>query len=697
MTRTLHGDERSEAGASAPIDRPRLFERLCSSTTYPVALLIAPAGCGKSVVLRQYLDRRRDPYRRFALRPEHGGLLGFLRGFAEALNESAPHAITSLAGAYERTTTSPKRGTDLARWMQAHLEDFEGLIAIDDLHLADADPEIARFLSALIERTKGRIRWIVASRSAAGLPVGTWLAYGDADLPLDERDLRFTLDEARETAATLGLAFGDEELSDLLALTEGWPAAMSFALRTSTRSSDLRNVSALTREMIYRFLAEQVYSELDEDERALLEVAIALPTIDVPLLERAGFDRALPMVERLASRTAFMYEESPGIYQCHDLFREFLRHQSALAGKHAMQHVHQRAARALESGGDTEHAIASYAKAGATDDVVRLLERNAFDLLERARGDVVAGAIEVLPESTRRDNATILALRGALQATAGRFVRAESLLRRSLARAGADRNLIAITSLRLASLVANQGGDVTALLSPVGADERHSPAHRAEAFSLLAGQRAVAGDFDPARLALARVEALLPEVESEAVRARALHYAGIAFHHLGAPDQAFRALTLSSESAADLHLFGLASRANAVLSNLALHERDDVNEQLIFAETAAEAAGRAGDAFAMRTALLQTVSGYMRRGDIEKIVEVEQRVATLQTDELAGHYLALFRSIRLAWEGRFAEAHALMATCWERMTFSFDRAISGSEFALFLAVDGENGRASIPG
>ncbi|MGA8100025.1 MAG: AAA family ATPase, partial [Candidatus Cybelea sp.] len=258
MVDLLHLEERTDGGAAAPIERPRLSERLTASEACPITLLIAPAGYGKSVALRQYLGTIREPNVRFALRAEHVTLLGFLRGFTESLRESAPHAITSLAGAYERSTGSPKRAGELASWLHAHLESFAGVIAIDDLHLADDDPEVARFLTSLIERTKGKIRWILASRSTTGLPVGTWLAYRDADLAIDEQDLRFTLGEAREAARGLGLAIRDEELTELLALTEGWPAAMTFALRTSTRSSELRNVSAITREMIYRLLAEQV-------------------------------------------------------------------------------------------------------------------------------------------------------------------------------------------------------------------------------------------------------------------------------------------------------------------------------------------------------------------------------------------------------------------------------------------------------
>ena len=457
MIRTLPNEDRSEFGASASIERSRLIERLAVSAKYPIALLIAPAGYGKSVILRQYLAMLVEPNVRFALHAEHATLLGFLRGLTEALREEAPHAITALAGAYERNASSPKRGADLARWMDAHLESFRGVIAIDDLHVADGDPEVARFVTSLIERTKARIRWILASRSMAGLPVGTWLAYRDADLPISEHDLRFTLDEVRQGARGLRLAIRDEELDELLRLTEGWPAAMSFALRTSTRSSELRNVSALTREMIYRLLAEQVYAALDDEERSLLEIAVALPVIEVTVLERAGFDRALTIVERLRERTAFIHEESPGVYQCHDLFREFLRREAALGGKRAQQLVQRRAAHALEENGDIEHAIASYVASVSSADVLRLLERHGFDLLERARGDIVARAIEAIDEKMRRENPTILALQGALQAVAGKFARAESLLRRALARSGNDRDLTATVSLRLASLMGNQG------------------------------------------------------------------------------------------------------------------------------------------------------------------------------------------------------------------------------------------------
>ena len=265
---------------------------------------------------------------------------------------------------------------------------------------------------------------------------------------------------------------------------------------------------------MYRFLAEQVYVSLDEEERALLEVAVALPSIEVDVLERAGFDRALPIVERLRERTAFIYEESRGVYQCHDLFREFLRHQSALGGKRAQQQVHERAARALEASGDVEHAIAGYAAAASSSDVLRLLEGHGFSLLERARSDVVTRGVEALDDVTRRSNSSALALQGALESVSGKFTRAESLLRRALSHADDNRDIIANASLRLAALMANQGRDVSEVLGDLANDTEQTSDYRAEAFSLVAGQRAASGDLATASRAASLAEASLADVDS---------------------------------------------------------------------------------------------------------------------------------------------------------------------------------------
>ncbi|HEY5348746.1 MAG TPA: AAA family ATPase, partial [Candidatus Lustribacter sp.] len=167
-----------------------MIDRIASAAMQRVVLIVAPAGYGKSVALAQFLDTLAEPYLRYDVLPENAGLLGFLRGLADAVAEAAPDARGTLAGAYEQNAGAPSPGTDLALWMHSHLRTYRGVIAIDDLQVAQSDREVTRFLTSLIERTKGRVQWVIASRATTGLPIGTWLAYGESDLAVDEHDLK---------------------------------------------------------------------------------------------------------------------------------------------------------------------------------------------------------------------------------------------------------------------------------------------------------------------------------------------------------------------------------------------------------------------------------------------------------------------------------------------------------------------------
>jgi LuxR family maltose regulon positive regulatory protein len=686
--RSVRPDGRIDTGgAFVPIARPRVLERFRAAARHPIVLIAAPAGYGKSVALREYLGALTEPWIRFDPTAEHAELLGFLRGLAEAIAPIAPHAVSTLAGAYARSRSSPSRAADLALWMHAHLRGFVGVLAVDDLHVAEGDPSVAAFLVALIDRSKHEIDWIVASRSTAGLPVGTWLAYADTDLAIDERDLRFTLEEAKEAARASHLAIRTEELGELLELIDAWPTALGFALRTSTRSADLRSVAATTREMIYRYFAEQVCAGFDDEERALLAIATALPAIDVDVLEAAGFDRALAIVEGLRERTAFIYAESPRVFRCHDLFRDYFRREIERDGHQRFEAVQERAARALESTGDLERALAAYALAGARADTLRVLEAHGFELIERAQGDVVTRAVDSLAEPVRRENARVLALRAMLQATLGKTARAEALFARAIARAGEDRELVAIASLQLAILLMNHRRDTTELLEPLALDPAQSQNHRAEALSIVTAERAASGDLERARRGIEQIDGMLAGVDSDATRAKVLQRMGFALVKLGEVERAAEVLLEAAELANELHLYSLACRACAVLSNLALHEEDDVGKQLWYAEQASTAATRAGDVFDLQTALLQMLAAEMRLGNAERSREIEAEIARLGTgDPALAVYALANRAIRAGWEGRFEEAHRALFSCMERIHFDFDRVAAGAQCALYLAL-----------
>ncbi|MGA8535516.1 MAG: hypothetical protein WB615_15520, partial [Candidatus Tumulicola sp.] len=260
-------------GRPGIVSRARVVERIAQAATRSVVLVLAPAGYGKSVALDQYLTPLKD-YARFDATRDGAGLL-------ERIAES--------------------------------LEESKGTIVVDGL---DAFEErVLQPFVALVERTKRRTRWILASRSSLGLPIGTWLAYGDCDLPIDRADLSFTLAETSDGAQAIGLEPANGQLRALLEFTESWPVAVHLGLQAYARMPDRRDAFAAIREAAHHYWVEQVYASIDVPERALLAVAAALPDIDVGVLELAGFKTASQITDSFRARTGLLEETGSGAYR----------------------------------------------------------------------------------------------------------------------------------------------------------------------------------------------------------------------------------------------------------------------------------------------------------------------------------------------------------------------------------------------
>lgn len=690
MIRPVRPDGTIETGGVfVPIPRRRVLDRIASAAMQRVVLIVAPAGYGKSVALRQYLKLADGPQVRFDVLPDNAGLLGFLRGLSDALAEIAPDARETLAGAYEKNAASASPGSDLALWMHSHLKAYRGVVAIDDLHVAQDDREVTRFLASLIDRTKGRVQWIIASRSTLGLPIGTWLAYGDSDLAIDEHDLKFSVEEARDAARAFRLAVRDEELYELLNLTDGWATAMTFALRSSTRSIELRNISTMTRDMVYRYLAEQVYETLNEEECRFIETAALLGDIDVDIMVRAGFDRSSAMLDHLRQRVAFIHEREPGQYRLHDLFREFALHQLNLRGKDVVLGYAASVARSLEEKGDWAGAVRLYAEARDAASLEKQLEEHGLDLVSRGHADDVERALAILEESGRASTPLFAMLQGTISTARGRYAEGESLLRSSLSRLQ-NPLLRADAAIRLSLMLLNRGDDVSEILTDILADDRLNQERRMEARAMRAAFYAFSRRESEARDEIEIIENEIGALTDQPSLARVSQRLGFSYMHLGDAAKAIDRLKVAVEISTARGMWSLAARSYQMLSAIAILNENQSTLSLWNAQQAALAANRAGDYYDLQTSLLTILSIETRRGNAERAQQVERQLAELgSSDSSRAHYISSSQAQRHAWNGRFSDAHRLFGSVLGRQAHEADRVLIHSLYTLTLALDGQ--------
>jgi ATP/maltotriose-dependent transcriptional regulator MalT len=373
-------------------------------------LVVAPAGFGKSVAIRQYLEADHVEHLTFAVRKEHTTLAGFLRGFIATLEPIAPKASKSVAGAYEKAAKGGNLVGDLASWIAALLGVYSGTIAVDDLHLTMSDPRIARLVSDVVSLTPESVRWIIATRSSLALPFASWLAYGQMREAIAERDLALTSEEASLAAHDWHPEMQPSQVLHLLDFTGGWPAAFLFALHAFRIRSDSATVIAEARETLYNYLAHQVFRELAiEDQEFLLETSV-LDYVDVRMLETNGMAQARDVIARLRESSAFISAESTDTYRYHDLFRDFLDHELRSKGSLVQFATLDRMAGILERARCFDHALRLYVLSRNVHSMARLLVAHGYELFSNGDFETIESALETIPDELRNLDVDLLLL-----------------------------------------------------------------------------------------------------------------------------------------------------------------------------------------------------------------------------------------------------------------------------------------------
>lgn len=665
--------------------RARVNERLARAARFPVTLIVAPAGFGKSVALRDFMQTARVDAVRYDVAREHRTLMAFARGLSAALEPVAETAAAAFPTMQQRLMSVADPVRELGDWFGEHLKRTVCTIVIDDLHYAASDPDAVRVLVDLVERTGDRIRWIIVTRSDAGLPIASWIGYGRMDLPIGEDDLRFTAEEALATADDAGASADPGEVEALRELTAGWPVALSIALRTRTHAADLRAAASGTREMVYRYLAEQVFAGLDRAQQRFLMRTSVFATFDDAIAEAFG---ATPeFFAELRRSVAFLNTTTATEYRYHDLFREFLERELRRTGATDWYDAHVAAGEVLERrrGGDAS-ALVSYAKVGAVDPIVRVIERAGIALLERGEAETVATALDAIP-AARAANAAVIGVRAMLDANRGRFDVAERGFVAAIERASALELRIALVHRYAIELVRQDGPSVD-LLEPYARDAQLPLALRVPMLGTLATAYVRAGRVDDA-FATIRGALDLLETLGDDVRARLYQQAAYVYQFAPTHERVHTYATLAVELATAHGLYEVAARAYSVLYAVTNDEDDDPIGTLAILDKLEECARKGASRQARDFGLIASYAIEVERGDDAAIERIERELDDRAVTPIArAQALLPARAMRFAWEGDFRRAHELLAGTAATQSSDERHALRGAEIALYALAGG---------
>lgn len=315
-----------------------------------VVCLVAGAGWGKSVLLRELVQRaldRGDTVAWLDLPAQGADRSRFWFEVAGALGASSPDLDSVVPTLHERTTGG--RGVTLV---------------LDDVHHL-SDPDVREDVRDLVHRLPPGVQLAVATR----FPLA-WLS--DAVSPahdvvrLGRSDLRHTIDEVRalmtgDALEPLPQGEVSGEVAAVMDATEGWPALVrlhALAAGRGPRGNDAGRTRQIVRQTVEAYVLEQVLGTLPAELRAFLLDVSVLDVLTLAGCEAvAGLWSAGPLLDQLAASGVPLEPFGDGGLRLHRAVRTVAEAELARRDRAHWLDVHRRAAAHLIGAGSPLDAV----------------------------------------------------------------------------------------------------------------------------------------------------------------------------------------------------------------------------------------------------------------------------------------------------------------------------------------------------
>src|SRR3954463_9111892 len=341
------------------VQRPRLRNALDKARNARLALVVAPAGWGKSTLLAQWLCDGGVPCGWLSLDAADDDVTRFWRYLLVAVQQ-ADAGVGSAA--LRRLDTA---GVDVERdVLPVLVNELAGagrdlLLVLDDYHLVRSRP-VHRSVAGLLDHAPASLHLVISSRTDPPLPLSRLRVAGDL-VEVRAEQLRFTAEEAASMLHRAAVSeLSADEVQRLVDRTEGWAVGLQLAaLRLADRADRQARVDFVERftgadRHIVDYVGEEVLDALPSQLRDFLLQTSVLSRLSAPLANAVteGTDAARMLAEIQRGNLFLTALDDEGRwYRYHQLFRDLLAFELQRSGLVEPTVLHRRGGRRVPAGG----------------------------------------------------------------------------------------------------------------------------------------------------------------------------------------------------------------------------------------------------------------------------------------------------------------------------------------------------------
>ncbi len=387
------------------IQRPRVANLLSAAIDYPLTLVMAPPGSGKTTALASFAMHSgwNSAWCRMTPSDQPASLvLHLAAAFRPIIQLDEQHIRQELA----RTRMSAAAALDvLVNELATSLPD-ETFLILEEYQYADQDAELRRLIERLIDIQPASLHVLLSTRSEP--TIGTFAtvrARGEV-LRIGQRDLSFTPDEMRELFILSGHNPPSEtEIENLVAAYRGWPLALQMIL------TDWETIGASwspeSLHISYQALLDEYLLQQALDNQPLEVQHFLLHTAGLRWIDPDACTTFLnpidvrTMIETVQQRYLFVEMLPGGVLRYQPLFQAFLNRLAARRLPNYRE-LHSRFAEHYQERDDSENAIYHLLEADDTERAAHLLATIADKWIAQNKGDALLTWLNRLPAEHRK-------------------------------------------------------------------------------------------------------------------------------------------------------------------------------------------------------------------------------------------------------------------------------------------------------
>ncbi len=384
------------------IDRGNLLAALDRAAASKVTIISAPAGSGKTSLLRAWAGRPGQPHRLALVqvqRDQHD-----TQQFWLSLLDAVRHATDARSGVELPAATPGFNAPAMVDRVLSELADVHGglTLVIEDLHELHS-PEAPAQLTRLVTSLPPDAHAILTTRHDMPLRLHRLRLAGEL-AEIRAEDLRFTERETRELLDASGIALSAAGTALLYQRTEGWAAGLRLAVLSLAGHPDperfVAEFSGNDRAVAEYLLAEMLDRQRPDVQDLLLRTSL-LDRVNGELADlltgRPGSEQILLDLE---DANAFVESLDPGRtwFRYHHLFADLLRLVLRRTLPAEIPALHRRAAGWFAQHGQVAEAIRHTQAASDWPEAARMLADHSFSLTLDGQAQTMQALVEAFPQ-----------------------------------------------------------------------------------------------------------------------------------------------------------------------------------------------------------------------------------------------------------------------------------------------------------